>query len=59
MKTKLLELTKSISFWYCVILTIAFFLDSINVLPGAYAKTLELFTALGIVIKRVDKFSER
>ena len=56
MKKKLLDLSKSISFWYAVILSVAFLLDQTNVIPGAYAKAIELFASVGIVTKRIDGF---
>jgi hypothetical protein len=54
--TKLKELVKSISFWYAVILSVAFLLDQLGVIPGAYAKALEIFAAIGITTKRIDGF---
>jgi len=53
---KIKELAKSISFWYSVALALAYLLDSTGVIPSAYAHTVEIFTALGIGIKRIDGF---
>lgn len=53
---KIKELVKSISFWYTVALAVAYLLDSTDVVPSAYANAVEIFTALGISIKRIDGF---
>lgn len=53
---KIKELAKSISFWYTVALAVAYLLDSTDVVPSAYANAVEIFTALGISIKRIDGF---
>ena len=53
---KIKELAKSTSFWYSVALALAYLLDSTGIIPSAYAHTIEIFTALGIGIKRIDGF---
>ena len=54
--SKIKEMVNSVSFWYAVILSVAFLLDQANIVPGAYMKAVELFTAVGIVVKRIDGF---
>ena len=58
MKGKLFEMISSVSFWYAVILSVAFLLDQANIVPGAYMKAVELFAAVGIVVKRIDGFRQ-
>lgn len=59
MGKKILDILSSTRFWYAVVLAVAFFLEQYGIIPNAVAKTLELFTSLGIVVRTVDKFSQR
>ena len=56
--SKIKEMVNSVSFWYAVILSVAFLLDQANIVPGAYMKAVELFAAVGIVVKRIDGFRQ-
>jgi hypothetical protein len=53
---KIKEMISSVSFWYAVILSVAFLLDQLGTVPGAYAKAIELFAAIGITRKGIDGF---
>jgi len=49
----------SVRFWYAVLMSIALLLDQLDIVPGAYAKAIELFTSLGIGIRTVEKVAEK
>ena len=52
---KLKDVLTSVRFWYAVAIAVAYVLEQTNVLPGAYAKTIEIFSALGIAVRTVDR----
>ena len=58
MKEQLMGLLGSVRFWASVVVSVAFLLDSLEVIPGAYAKSLELFGVLGISIRVVGDFKK-
>ena len=55
MKNKIIKMLGSIKFWYAVILSLAFFSEQMGYIPNAVAKTLELFSLLGISVRLTDK----
>jgi hypothetical protein len=56
MKNKLIELMGSVRFWMIVIFAGAYLLDQLGVIPGAYAKAVEMVAGIGVVIRQVDKY---
>ena len=51
----IVKMLKSIRFWFCAIFTAAFYLGKADILTEELAKAIELFTALGVAIRSVDR----
>ena len=45
----------SVRFWFTLIFVVAYFLGKEQLLMDSIAKALEMFTAIGIVIRSSDK----
>jgi len=56
MLKKIKKMFGSLRFWTTVLIGVAYCLDSLEILPGAYAKAIELFGSLGVTIRTIDKF---
>lgn len=56
MAEKLKAMLGSVRFWYAVILSVAVLLETLEIVPEAYTKTLEVFSLLGIGVRTVDRF---
>ena len=56
MAKKIKSMFGSVRFWYAIIIAVAYFLESMNIVPDAYANAIELFSALGISVRQIDKF---
>lgn len=56
---KIKEALDSFRFWYAVVFAIAFLLDEMNILPGAVAKTFEIFTLTGISVRTLDNLFKK
>jgi len=54
MTEKLKAMFGSVRFYYAVILSVAVLLELLDVLPGAYAKAVEVFSVLGITVRTAD-----
>ena len=53
--SQIVKMLKSIRFWFCVIFAAAFYLGKADIFTDELAKAIELFTALGVAIRSVDR----
>lgn len=56
---KIKEALDSFRFWYAVVIALAFYLDEAGIIPGALAKTLELFAGTGITVRTLDNLFKK
>lgn len=58
---KIKKMLGSVRFWFCIIFAVAFYLGKADLLMAEIAKSIEIFTALGVAIRTfdgtVDKFT--